>query len=193
VYRRLLLVVILLAGRPLAAQTPDRTGTILRVGGGLTRMDFTCADCAIDAQSGGAAFVSLSRPIGSGVTVGLEGTFATASFDGPTNDLPNAKLFGPMATAGLRHGVRVPAWATLGFGWLWYSGVGPNSSGLASSLRAGLDLPIGGRALLSPYAGLVTMVGHDGPEVVTGDFPTERIEPTRLSSFQLGLAVGLGL
>jgi hypothetical protein len=152
---------LLLAGGPLSAQA------ILRIGGGLTRLDFTCRACEIDAQSGFLAFISASRPIGSGLTAGLEGTFADASFDGSGPDQPDVKLFGPMATVGLRRGARLPVWATVGFGWLWYSGVGPNSNGPAASLRAGVDAKLGSLGLLTPFAGYTTMLGHDGPEVAT--------------------------
>jgi hypothetical protein len=156
-------------------------------------MDFTCGECGVDGQSGIAGVISVSRPIGASLTLGMEGTFAAASFDGPTQDLPDAKLFGPMATLGLRRGARVPVWATLGLGWLWYSGIGPNSNGPGASLRVGADLPMGGLGALTPYGGYVSMLAHDGPEILTGRLPSSPVARTRLTSFELGVGVSFGL
>lgn len=56
------------------------------------------------------------------------------------------------------------------------------------SARAGVDLPVGPRLAVSPFAGFLTMVGHDGPRVVTGLVvdPNDPGVRTRLSSLQIG-------
>ena len=74
---------------------------------------------------------------------------------------------------------------------MWYSGVGPRFNGAALSLRTGVDLRIGSLGFVSPYAGYMTMVGHDGPELVVNSSQSSpgEIEQTRPSSFQLGIAL----
>lgn len=74
---------------------------------------------------------------------------------------------------------------------MWYSGVGPRFNGAALSLRTGVDLRIGSLEFVSPYAGYMTMVGHDGPELVVNSSQSSpgEIEQTRPSSFQLGIAL----
>ena len=186
-------LVFLLAAGTLLAQEPGPRGTGIRLGFGGTRMDFTCSECEIDAQTGISAFIGVSRRIGRSFSASLEGTFADAGFEsGPPPEERHAKLFGPMGAAGWRGGTRLPVWATLGFGWLWYSGIGPSSNGPALSLRAGYDLGIGSLGFVTPYAGYVTMVGHDGPEVLVDPDPAGpnpfQVDRTRVASFQLGLA-----
>jgi len=180
-------LLLLLAGG-LSAQTPEPTGTVLRIGVGGTKMDFTCGDCQIEAQTGFSGFIAAARPIGRGFTAGLEATFANAAFDTGEDD-DHAWLWGAMGAAGLRGGPGLPVWGTLGLGWVLYSGIGPNSSGPALSLRAGGDVGIGSLGFVSPYAGYVTMLSHDGPEVAG---PSEVFPPqfarSRVSSFQLGIA-----
>jgi hypothetical protein len=97
----------------------------------------------------------------------------------------------PPATLGVRGGSRTPLWGTVGLGWLWYSGTGPNSNGPALSARARLDLPIGSGLALSPYAGYLTMLGHDGPRTLVGPIitPDDPGVLTRVASLQLGVAV----
>jgi hypothetical protein len=61
----------------------------------------------------------------------------------------------------------------------------------ALSARAGIDLPIGPRLAISPYAGFLTMLGRGGPRVLTGPI-SDINDPgarTRLMSFQLGAAI----
>jgi opacity protein-like surface antigen len=179
-----------LAGRMLSAQAPDPTGTVLRIGVGADKMDITCGECQIDAERGISAFIAASRPIGGGFTAGLEASFANAAFETNTVSEDYAWLWGAMATAGLRGGAGLPVWGTLGLGWVLYSGIGPNSSGPALSLRAGGDLGVGSLGFVSPHAGYVTMLGHDGPEVGTTSDPTvlPQFDRSRVSSFQLGIA-----
>ncbi len=74
-------LLLLLAGSTLSAQTSEPPGTVLRLGVGATRMDFTCGDCQIDAQTGISGFIAASRPIGRGFTAGLEATLANAAFN----------------------------------------------------------------------------------------------------------------
>src|SRR5262249_4947520 len=64
-------------------------------------------------------------------------------------------------------------------------------SGAAFSLRAGTDFRIGSLGFVSPYAGYMTMFGHDGPEFVVRPDSTSpyQVAPTRPSSFQLGVAL----
>ena len=185
-------LLMFLAAGALPAQTLEPTGTVLRLGFGGNKMDFTCSECGIDAQTGISAFAAVSRPISGRLTAGIEVTFADAGFETNGPEERHAKLLAPMATAGLAGGSRLPIWGTLGFGWMWYSGIGPRSNGPALSLRAGSDLRIGSLGFVSPYAGYVTMVGHDGPEVAVNADPTApptQIERTRLGSFQLGVAL----
>lgn len=185
-------LLLLLAAGTLSGQTPEPTGTILRLGFGGNKMDFTCSECEIDAETGISAFAAVSRSLGGSLTAGLEVTFADAGFEttGPVEER-HAKLLAPMATAGLRGSSRLPLWGTLGFGWMWYSGIGPSSNGPALSLRAGYDLGIGSLGFVTPYAGYVTMVGHDGPEAGVNVDPSmpPQFARTRLSSFQLGISL----
>jgi hypothetical protein len=183
-------LLMLLAAGPLPAQTPEPTGTILRLGFGGNKMDLTCSECGIDAKNGISAFAAVSAPVGGSFTAGLEMTFSDAEF--PSNvEEKHAKLLAPMATVGLRGGSRLPIWGTLGAGWMWYTGIGPSFSGAAFSLRAGTDFRIGSFGFVSPYAGYMTMFGHDGPEFAVQADSTSpfRVEPTRPSSFQLGVAL----
>ncbi len=183
-------LLMILAGSRLSAQTSEPAGTVLRIGVGATKMDFTCGDCQIDAETGLSGFIAASRPIGSSFTAGLEATFANAAFDVGSAGEDHAWLWGAMAAAGLRGGAGLPVWGTLGLGWVWYSGIGPSSSGPALSLRAGGDVGVGALGFVSPYAGYVTMLGHDGPEVGTRSDTTElpQFVRSRVSSFQLGIA-----
>ncbi len=180
----------LLAGSTLSAQTSEPPGTVLRIGVGATRLDFTCGDCQIDAQTGISGFIAASRPIGRGFTAGLEATLANAAFNVGLSSEDHAWLWGAMAAAGLRGRPGLPVWGTLGLGWMWYSGIGPSSSGPALSLRAGGDLGVGALGFVSPYAGYVAMLGHDGPEVATRFDPSAppQFVRSRVSSFQLGIA-----
>jgi hypothetical protein len=185
-------LVLLLAAGALPAQTPEPTGTVLRLGFGVTKMDFTCSECEVDAETGITAFAAVSTPIGDRFTAGLDVTFADAGFGTYATEERHAKLLAPVATAGLQAGTRRQIWGTLGFGWMWYSGIGPKSNGPALSLRAGYDLAIGSLGFVTPYVGYMSMVGHDGPEIaVQADTTTPpfQIERTRLGSFQLGVAL----
>lgn len=185
-------LLLLLAAGALPAQTPEPTGTILRLGVGGNKMDFTCSECGVDARNGISAFAAVSTPIGDRFTAGLDVTFADAGFGTYGPEERHAKLLAPVATAGLRAGTRRQIWGTLGFGWMWYSGIGPKSNGPALSLRAGYDLAIGSLGFVTPYAGYMSMVGHDGPEIAVNTDPTTlpfQTERTRLGSFQLGVAL----
>ena len=83
--------------------------------------------------------------------------------------------------------------ARFGLGWLWYSGTGPSSNGPALTVRGGVDLPVGSRLALTPYAGYLTMLAHDGPRILTGIVATPDVPgvPTRVGGVQLGVAVTL--
>lgn len=184
------ILILLVAGTLNAhAQRPSRT--TVRVGGAVGSFDFTCGGCDVDAQSGFAGFVAANMAVGRFLSAGLELAGSDAKVDGRARGDDNARLVGALATAGVRGGSRIPAWGTLGLGWVWYNGIGPNSNGPALSLRVGVDFPIAGPLALSPYAGLLTMLGHDGPRIVTGtDFNDS---PTRLRSLEGGLALTLRL
>jgi len=169
-----------------AAQDAGYGRTILRLGGGVGTADYTCAECRIDAETGFTGLLAATRRAGEALTVGAELTLSRT-----TGNNADATLLGALATGGARGGSRAPIWGTVGLGWLWYSGVGPNSSGAALSARAGIDLPIGPRLAISPYAGFLTMLGRDGPRVLTGPI-SDINDPgarTRLMSFQLGAAI----
>lgn len=98
-------LLMLLAGSTLSAQISEPTGTVLRIGVGATKMDFTCGDCQIDAETGVSGFIAVSRPIGWGFAAGLEATFANAAFNvGPASEEDHAWLWGAMAAAGARRG-----------------------------------------------------------------------------------------
>ena len=57
-------LLLLLAARALPAQTSEATGISLRLGFGGSKMDFTCSECGIDAQTGISAFAAVSAPSG---------------------------------------------------------------------------------------------------------------------------------
>ena len=181
-------LLMVLAGA-LSAQTPD--ALTLRLGFGGNKMDFTCSECGIDAENGITAFVAVSAPIGGRFTAGVETTFSDAGFESNGQEHKHARLLAPMATAGLRASSQLPIWGTLGLGWMWYSGIGPGFNGAALSLRAGTDLKLGGLWFVSPYAGYMTMVGHDGPELGVTTDPSQpfHVVQSRPSSFQLGVAL----
>ena len=134
------------------------------------------------------AFIGAGRPLGRLMTAGLEATVSDAG-----NARQDIKFLSGLATVGIRGGPRVPAWGTLGLGWLFWSGPGPNSNGPALSVRAGVDFPVIGRLAVSPYAGYVTMLGHDGPHHVQDIVTAPEGLPTRVSSLQLGVAATLKL
>ena len=188
--RTLLFGIALLVAIPGAqAQEIESHRPTFRLGGGMDWADYTCGGCVIDSQRGFSAFLAAARPVSRVMTLGLEA--ALSHGDGNTADVT---LVGALATAGARGGARLPVWGTVGLGWIWYSGTGPSSSGPGLSARAGLDIPIAPRFALSPYAGYLTMLGHDGPEIVNCqdvcpiDAP---IVATRLSSLQFGVAATL--
>jgi hypothetical protein len=182
-------LLLLMSAGDLGAQAPASARTAVRVGVGLGSTDYTCNECQIDAVSGVAAFAAVGRAFGSLLTAGLEAAVADA---GSGNADP-ARLLGVLATAGARGSSRMPLWGTLGLGRAFWSGPGPNSDGPALSVRAGVDLPVGGRVALSPYAGYVTMLAHDGPQHVRDPVGSPESVPTRLSSLQLGVAATLRL
>jgi hypothetical protein len=167
---------------PLTAQTT------VRIGGGSGSVDFTCGTCEIDAESGFGLFAAAARPVGRLLSVGFEGTGSDVKLEGRPRGDDEVRLVAALATAGVTAGTRTPLWATLGLGWIWYSGVGGSSSGPALSLRAGLDIQVAGPLALSPYAGVLTMIGHDGPHHVTDFIQDPDGDPTRVRSLQLGLA-----
>jgi hypothetical protein len=188
--RRTLLfgIALLVATVGLQAQEIESYRPVFRLGGGVDWADYTCGGCVIDAQRGFSAFLTAARPVGPVMMVGLEA--ALSHGDGNTADLT---LVGALATAGARGGARLPVWGTVGLGWIWYSGTGPSSSGPGLSTRAGIDIPIAPRFAVSPYAGYLTMLGHDGPEVINCVICSidEPAVATRLSSLQFGVAATL--
>jgi hypothetical protein len=189
--RRTLLfgIALLIATARLQAQEIASHRPTFRLGGGLDWADYTCRGCVIDSQRGFNAFLAAARPLGPVLSLGLE--TALSHGNGNTADVT---LFGALATAGARGGARLPVWGTVGLGWLWYSGTGPSSNGPGLSARAGVDIPIAPRFAVSPYAGYLTMLGHDGPEVVTCQLVCPSDAPivgTRLSSLQFGVAATL--
>ena len=182
-WRKITLGLLSLTAVHAAAQEPASGRTIFRVGGGVGTSDYTCAGCQIDAQTGFSGLLAANRTIGGVLTAGVEGTLSHT-----TGNHADATLVGALATLGARGRSRAPLWGMAGLGWLWYSGVGPSSSGPAFSARAGMDLPVGPRLAVSPFAGFLTMVGHDGPRVLTGSTidPNDPGVRTRLSSLQIG-------
>ena len=179
-------LLLLVSGGDLRAQARVSTGTALRLGVGLSSSDYACAECHINAYTGVSGFVAATRPLGRRLTAGLEATLSDAS-----GDQADVTLLGALATAGVRGRPGMPVWGTLGLGWIFWSSAGPSSNGPALSVRAGVDLPVGARVALSPYAGYLTMLGHDGPRHVRdfNDLPDG--VPTRVSSLQLGVAATL--
>jgi hypothetical protein len=180
---------LLVAIPGLRAQEVESHRPTFRLGGGVDWADYTCGGCAIDAQRGFSAFLAGARPVGRVMTLGLEA--ALSHGNGNTADVT---LVGALATAGARVGAKLPVWGTVGLGWIWYSGTGPNSSGPGLSARAGVDIPVAPRLAVSPYAGYLAMLAHDGPDalvcqdICTTDAP---IVSTRLSSLQFGVAATL--
>jgi hypothetical protein len=183
-----LCLLMLVTGGDLGAQAPVSRDVVVRLGLGLSSADYSCTACEINAETGVNAFVAATRPLGRRLTAGLEAIVSDAS-----SDRTDVKLLGALATAGLRGGPRMPVWGTLGLGWLFWSGPGPNSNGPALSVRAGVDLPVGARVALSPYAGYLTMLADDGPHHVQDFTNAPEGVPTRVSSLQLGLAATLRL
>jgi hypothetical protein len=171
-----------------AAQEASPGRIVLRAGGGVSSADYTCAGCAIDAETGFTALLAGSHAVGRALTVGLETTLSRA-----TGDQAEVTLVGALATAGARSATRLPIWGSVGLGWLWYSGTGPNSNGPALSARAGLDIPLRAGLAVSPYAGYLTMLGHDGPRHVVDPIsaPGDPGVATRVASLQFGVALTL--
>ena len=182
-------LLMLVGGSELGAQASTSPRIALRLGGGLSSADYTCAACQIDAVTGASAFVAATHPLGRSLTAGLEATVVAAS----SGNAVDAKLLGALATGGVRGSPRLPVWGTVGLGWLFWSGPGSNADGPALSLRAGVDVPVRGRVALSPYAGYVMMLGHDGPHHVQPPFTPREGVATRLSSLQVGVGVTLSL
>lgn len=180
-------LLMLVSGGDLGAQDPVSPRIAVRLGFGLSSADYSCTVCRINAESGVSAFIAAGRPLGRLLTAGLEATLSDAS-----TDQADIRVLGALATAGVRGGPRLPVWGTLGLGWAFWSGPGPNSSGPALSARAGVDLPVSAGVALTPYAGYVTMLGHDGPHHAP-DITSPEGMPTRVSSLQLGIAATLGL
>ena len=183
-------LVTLVIGGELSAQAPLSRGITLRGGLGIGSTDHACTGCVINAETGVSAFLAASHPLRGLLTAGLEAIISDASGDRAN---ANIKVLGALATVGVRGGPRLPVWGTLGLGWAFWCGPGPNADGPALSVRTGLDLPVSGRIVLSPYAGYLTMLGHDGPHHISPpDLPREGV-PTRVSSLQLGIAATLRL
>ena len=171
-----------------AAQEAAPGRTVLLAGAGVSSADYSCNGCTIDAQTGFTALVAGTYALGRVLTGGLEGTLSHA-----TGDDADLTLVGALVTGGVRSATRWPVWGSVGLGWLWYSGIGPNSNGPALTARAGLDIPLRSGFALSPYAGYLTMLGHDGPRTVVGPIalPTDPGVATRVASWQFGLALTL--
>jgi hypothetical protein len=159
------------------AQEATSSRLALRVGAGLSSSEYHCAGCEVDGGRGLTAVVAGTRSLAHALTVGFE----------------DARLYGALATVGVRATARTPVWATAGLGWVWYSGEGPNSNGPALSARAGVDVPVGHALALTPYAGYLIMAGKDGPRTLVGPISTvgDPGVPTRVASLQVGLAVTL--
>lgn len=186
--RRTTKLVMLVSGGALEAQAPLSPELAVRLGLGLTSTDYTCTACQINAEKGITAFVAAMYPLRRRVSAGLEATYSDAS-----SASLDARLLSALATAGAQGSPGMPVWGTLGHGWMFWSGPGPNANGPALSLRGGVDLSLGGRVALSPYAGYLTMLGHDGPRHVQGFGTSPDGVRTRLSSVQLGVAATLRL
>jgi hypothetical protein len=186
-WRELTLGVLVLGGvRTAGAQGAESARMAVRLGGGVSSADYSCTGCQVDAETGFTALLAGTRTLGRVVTAGIETTLSRA-----TGDQAEVTLLGALGTLGARTGTRTRLWGSLGLGWLWYSGTGPNSNGPALSARAGVDLPVGPRLALSPYAGYLTMLGHDGPRTVVGPIstPNDPGVPTRVASLQFGIAI----
>jgi hypothetical protein len=186
-WRDLALGVLVLSGaRSVAAQGVESARPAVRLGAGVSSADYSCTGCQVDAETGFTALLAGTRPLGQSLTAGIETTLSRA-----TGGQSEVTLLGALATVGARGGPRTPLWGTIGFGWLWYSGTGPNSNGPALSARTGVDLAIAPRVALSPYAGYLTMLGHDGPRTVVGPVSTPEDPgiPTRVASLQVGVAL----
>ena len=182
-------LLLLVCGSDLEAQAPASARTAVRVGVGPGSADYACSGCDIDAEKGVSAFVAAGRPLGPLLTGGLEATIADAS----SGSADPARLLAALGTVGLRSRSGMPIWGTLGLGWAFWSGPGPNTDGPALSVRAGADVPLGARIALSPYAGYVSMLAHDGPQHVRDFVSSPEGVPTRVSSLQLGVAATLRL
>ena len=148
-------------------------------------MDFTGSECGIDAQTGISAFAAVSAPIGGSLTAGLDVTFADAGFETNGAVEKHAKLLAPMATAGLRGGLRLPIWGTLGTRMDVYSGVGPRFNGAALSRRAGVDLRIGSLEFAKPGRGIHDHVGARWAELVVNSSQSSPGEIEQDSAFEL--------
>jgi hypothetical protein len=183
------LLMILIGGGDLRAQAPELARTAVRLGVGPGSADYTCSECHIDAVRGASAFLAAGRSFGRLLTVGLEASVADAS----SGNADPARFLGALATAGVHGSPRLPVWGSLGLGWAFWSGPGPNANGPALSARAGVDLPLAARVALTPYVGYVTMLGHHGPQHVPDFSSLPEGVPTRLSSLQLGVAATLRL
>jgi hypothetical protein len=170
------------------AQEVPASRLALRVGAGLSSSEYHCSGCEVDGSKGLTALVAGSRSLGHALTVGLEASASRVSAR-----FTDARLYGALATIGVRAAARTPVWVTAGVGWVWYSVAGPNSNGPALSARAGLDVPLGRAFALTPYAGYLIMAGKDGPRALVGPISTvdDPGVPTRVASLQVGLAVTL--
>jgi hypothetical protein len=195
--RRTLLfgIALLVATVGLQAQEIESYRPVFRLGGGVDWADYTCGGCVIDSKRGFSAFLAAGLPVSRVVTLGLEAALSHGNGNTSAPGVrPDLTLVGALATVGARGGAKLPVWGTVGLGWIWYSGPGPSSSGPGLSTRAGVDIPITPRFALSPYAGYLTMLGHEGPDaVICRDICTTEapIAATRLSSLQLGVAATL--
>jgi hypothetical protein len=171
-----------------SAQGVAASRLALRVGAGLSSSEYHCSGCEVDGGSGLTVLVAGTRSLGHSLTVGLE-----ASASRVLAQFTEARLYGALATIGVRAATRMPVWATAGVGWVWYSAVGPNSNGPALSARAGVDVRVGHAFALTPYAGYLIMAGKDGPRTLVGPLSTvdDPGVPTRVASLQVGLAVTL--
>ena len=170
------------------AQQAVASRLALRVGAGLSSSEYHCGGCEVGGARGLTALVAGTRSLGHVLTVGFEASASHASAQ-----FTEARLYGALATLGVRAPARTPVWATAGLGWVWYSAVGPNSNGPALSARVGVDVPLGHALALTPYAGYLIMAGKDGPRTLVGPISTvdDPGVPTRVASLQVGLAVTL--
>ena len=186
-WRALAVSVLMFSSARLAAAQDALPGrVVLRSGAGVSSADYACTGCVIDAQTGFTALLAGTHALGRVLTVGLETSLSRA-----TGDQADVTLVGALATAGAGSATRLPVWGSVGLGWLWYSGTGPNSNGAALSVRAGVDLPLRSGLAVTPFAGYLTMLGHDGPRTVVGPIstPTDPGVATRVASLQVGLAL----